>query len=223
MESEGGRTDNKNRDEKKGYGTDSSTKSHDRSDSTTDNKSENRSSNRTDNISDNESDDNMSNKSGNSSDNRSGNRSDNKSGTNQSQGANSARGMQGSTSNATGVNSSGVADSREMMGDKCSINQEAESKYWREAHSTRKYVKNGQGFEEYEPAYRMGWECASKAGSEKTFDMAEPKMKSQWESSKDESGLTWDNAKMAVRDAWERVKESAQGSTSSSSKNDARR
>lgn len=144
-------------------------------------------------------------------------------GANQSQGTTRPVGMQGTSSNATGVNSAGEQETRETMGGKGSINQETESKYWRETHSTRKYIQDGYTFEEYEPAYRMGWECAAKPGSEKTFEQAEPKMQTQWDSAKGKSRLAWDHAKMAVRDAWERVKQTAQGETSSSSRSDVRR
>jgi outer membrane lipoprotein SlyB len=77
------------------------------------------------------------------------------------------------------------------------IDPTAEEAYWRDEHRNRPYYKADYSYEDdYLPAYRYGY------GSSETGD--ENSLRSGWESSRGKSRLTWDEAKLAVRDAWDR-------------------
>jgi uncharacterized protein (TIGR02271 family) len=83
------------------------------------------------------------------------------------------------------------------------IDPTAEDAYWRENHATRPYA-SGASYDEYQPAYRMGWESSQRYKGH-TFDQAETNLQSDWERTKGKSELTWDKAKFAVKDAWDRT------------------
>jgi uncharacterized protein (TIGR02271 family) len=83
------------------------------------------------------------------------------------------------------------------------IDPTAEDTYWRENYKTRPYAASST-YEEYAPAYRMGWESSQRYKGH-TFDSAESNLKADWERAKGKSRLTWDKAKFAVKDAWDRT------------------
>ena len=68
--------------------------------------------------------------------------------------------------------------------------------YWQAAHSQGNY-------EDYAPAYCVGTiGCAQYGGS---FEEAEKSLWANWERIKGDSHLTLDEARMAMRFAWERA------------------
>jgi uncharacterized protein (TIGR02271 family) len=84
------------------------------------------------------------------------------------------------------------------------INPTAEDSYWKDKYKSRPYVDPGAPYEEYQPAYRYGWESQGHYQG-KHFDQVEADLKSGWDKAQDKSKLGWDKAKHAVRDAWDRV------------------
>ena len=94
------------------------------------------------------------------------------------------------------------------------IDPTAEEAYWQENYASRPYVQQGSSYEEYRPAYRYGWECRSQSSGER-FDDVEAKLARDWEHRRADSSLSWENAKHAVRDAWDRI---SGGSTGTSKK-----
>jgi hypothetical protein len=89
-----------------------------------------------------------------------------------------------------------------------SLNPTAEDEYWRENYRSRPYVEQGSVYEEYQPAYRYGWESRGRH-EDKSFEEVEADLRSGWHKVRDKSKLEWDKARHAARDAWDRV-----GSTS---------
>ncbi|MEO8676025.1 MAG: hypothetical protein ABI569_10625 [Casimicrobiaceae bacterium] len=87
---------------------------------------------------------------------------------------------------------------------KAATDAAAEHAYWRDNYTDRPYVTKGATFDEYGPAYRYGVDSYAQYDSD-TFDQAEPRMMRDWETAKGTSNLTWENAKHAARDAWQRV------------------
>ena len=83
------------------------------------------------------------------------------------------------------------------------VNPTAEEAYWRENYSREPYYEKGRTFDEYAPAYRLGLTCRSRY--QQDWDAAEPKLASEWESSRGGSSLSWPQAKLASRAAWNRV------------------
>lgn len=85
----------------------------------------------------------------------------------------------------------------------------AEEAYWREKYASRSYVTQGASFDDYGPAYRFGSDSYRRADG-RTFDQLEPDMKRDWESNKGASSLTWDRARHASRDSWQRISDSVE-------------
>lgn len=84
------------------------------------------------------------------------------------------------------------------------VNPSVEDDYWRNNYHTRPYVSSGTNYEDYQPAYRYGWESRSQHAG-RTFDQAENDLSRGWEKAKGKTELTWERAKHATRDAWDRV------------------
>ena len=83
---------------------------------------------------------------------------------------------------------------------------ETEDNYWEENFSSRPYALGPDYYDKFRPAYRYGFESA-RDGLGRTWDDAEPDLRSGWERFQEESGdaSAWDEIKSAVRDAWDRV------------------
>ena len=84
------------------------------------------------------------------------------------------------------------------------IDPTVEEAYWRETYSSRPYVNNGASFDDYGPAYMYGVENYPRYAG-RSFDEVEPELGREWQRAKGKSSLTWDNAKHATRDSWQRV------------------
>lgn len=98
---------------------------------------------------------------------------------------------------AGGLAGKGVAES---------VNPTEEEGYWRENYKTRPYFQSGRGFEHYNPAYRYGWESASRADYHgRRFDDVENNLSRGWTSARGTSKAEWNDVKNATRDAFERV------------------
>ena len=86
------------------------------------------------------------------------------------------------------------------------IDPTVEDEYWRSNHAAQPYVEPGRQYEDYQPAYRTGYEAYSRhATAKKSFDEVEPELKSEYEKSYGGAGLAWDKAKPATRAAWDRA------------------
>ena len=83
------------------------------------------------------------------------------------------------------------------------VNPAAEDAHWRSAFQNETYVKSGNTYDDYAPAYKLGYVGAGFHHGD--FASAEPHLASQWESAKGNSKLTWQEAKEAVRAAWHRA------------------
>ncbi len=90
------------------------------------------------------------------------------------------------------------------------IDPTAEEAYWRESYSSRSYVAADSNYDDYRPAYEYGWQSRSRYAG-KTFDQAETDLQRDWESNRGKSTLSWDRAKLATRDAWDRIETAIPG------------
>jgi hypothetical protein len=90
------------------------------------------------------------------------------------------------------------------------IDPTAEEEYWRENYSSRPYVREGEDYATYGPAYRYGWESYP-AYSGRGFDDVEPDLRDEWERSGRGRELEWGRARGAARDAWDRVERALPG------------
>jgi hypothetical protein len=87
-----------------------------------------------------------------------------------------------------------------------SYNPTAEDAYWRENFRTRPYVGPEDTYEQFEPAYRYGWESRMEHAG-RTFEEVEPDLQQRWTTAAPD--LVWGTARHATRDAWDRLGASA--------------
>jgi hypothetical protein len=90
------------------------------------------------------------------------------------------------------------------------IDPTAEDAYWRENYRDRPYAERDVEYDAYRPAYQYGWESRSQYRGRR-FDEVEPDLARGWHARKGQSSLTWDRAKLATRDAWDRVERAMPG------------
>ena len=100
-----------------------------------------------------------------------------------------------------------------------SIDPAAEEAYWRENYSSRPYDTRGATFNEYRPAYSYGVD-AHRRFQGQSFEQAEPELMRDWDRVKGMSSLTWEDAKHAVRDSWQRVSDFVESATPGDSDHD---
>jgi uncharacterized protein (TIGR02271 family) len=86
------------------------------------------------------------------------------------------------------------------------VDPTTEDAYWRENYKTRPYFAKDRDYNDYAPAYRLGWESRS-TSKYKTFDEAEPELRTRWERENAKTGLGWDKARLASKDAWDRIEQ----------------
>ncbi|HET8645286.1 MAG TPA: hypothetical protein VFO85_07340 [Vicinamibacteria bacterium] len=96
---------------------------------------------------------------------------------------------------AGGLAGKGVAES---------VDPTVEDQYWRENYKARPYIDQGADYDAYRPAYQYGWESYGQYRG-RSFDEVEPNLSRDWDNRPDRGRLGWEKAKMAVRDAWDRV------------------
>jgi hypothetical protein len=90
------------------------------------------------------------------------------------------------------------------------VNHDREDAYWREAHRSEPYYNPERSYDDYAPAYRMGWESRAKYDGG-TFDQYELAFRNDWDTMRGDSRLDWEEAKHAVRAGWHRVERALPG------------
>ena len=90
------------------------------------------------------------------------------------------------------------------------VNHDHEDAYWREAHVREPYYNPQRSYDDYAPAYRMGWESRAKYDGG-TFDQYEPAFRNDWDNVKGESRLGWEEARHAARAGWHRIERALPG------------
>jgi hypothetical protein len=82
-----------------------------------------------------------------------------------------------------------------------------EEEYWRENYRNRPYSKEGVDYSEYAPAYRYGWEAATREDyRNRTFEDVEPELQREWEADIARYQRPWSDMREAIRDAYNRVR-----------------
>lgn len=85
------------------------------------------------------------------------------------------------------------------------ISWPVEDAFWREHYSTRPYAIADRGYAYYRDAYRYGVETCLKHRGLSWDDHIEANLARGWLQSRGTSKATWEQAKPAVYDAWERT------------------
>lgn len=84
------------------------------------------------------------------------------------------------------------------------VNPTLERAYWSQNFSGRSYVEHGSSFDDYGPAYDYGVNMRGKY-SGRDFDDVESHLSSDWSDNRGASSLSWERARHAARDAWNRI------------------
>jgi len=86
-----------------------------------------------------------------------------------------------------------------------SVNPTVEDAYWRENFRTRPYYTKGREYDHYAPAYRYGWESATRHTGRR-FEDVESDLSKGWTSFRGKAATEWNDVKQATRDAFERAR-----------------
>jgi len=86
-----------------------------------------------------------------------------------------------------------------------SVNPTAEENYWRDNYQQESYYRSGTTFDDYAPAYRLGWDASSRYG-DRSFEDIESVMEHDYTTLRGQSRLEWEDAKHATRAAWDRIR-----------------
>lgn len=90
------------------------------------------------------------------------------------------------------------------------IDPTVEDAYWRKTYSKESYYQTGLSYDDYAPAYRIGYQGRAKYAGRK-FDDVERDLETGYNSAKGVSKLDWEKAKHASRAAWDRVERAIPG------------
>jgi hypothetical protein len=86
------------------------------------------------------------------------------------------------------------------------VNPTVEDTYWREHYRDEPYYEDQYPYEEYQGAYRTGYEGYGQWGaSGKRYEDVEPELRKNYESNYGKSRMSWEKARLAARAAWDRV------------------
>jgi hypothetical protein len=85
------------------------------------------------------------------------------------------------------------------------IDPTTEDNWLRENFKSRPYVRKGETFETYHPAYRYGAEAEAKYG-EGDFNVLEPDLQRGW-NNQEGTIMPWEKVRGAVKDSYERTAE----------------
>ncbi|WP_406624902.1 PA2169 family four-helix-bundle protein [Acidovorax sp. SDU_ACID1] len=88
-----------------------------------------------------------------------------------------------------------------------SIDPTAEDAYWRDTYEREPYYVAGRTYDEYRPAYELGWSAVGRY--EGDFEAVEPQLSRDWGHARATSPLEWEQARPATRAAWDRARGSA--------------
>lgn len=115
-----------------------------------------------------------------------------------------ARAASQSPESCTTAGGDGVAGGQGRKGNVNDVDALREDAYWRDNFAGQTYVEQGASFVDYGPAYGFGVTSYGRYPG-RSFEEAEPEMAGSWSGDRRGSSLSWEGAKQAVRDAWNRI------------------
>jgi len=84
------------------------------------------------------------------------------------------------------------------------IDPEEDDAYWAEHFRERPYTSPHSAFKLYQPAYQYGREAVTQHDG-RSFDEVEEELEERWPEVRGNSRLSWNRARSAVRDSWDRT------------------
>lgn len=83
------------------------------------------------------------------------------------------------------------------------INPTAEEAYWRQAYRSEPYYRSEFTYDDYGPAYRVGYTGPVRRNG--GFEQLEGELQGDFDRVRGKSRLRWEDAREAIRAAWRRV------------------
>lgn len=90
------------------------------------------------------------------------------------------------------------------------IDETVEDTYWREQFRSEPYYQAEYGYDDYAPAYRLGYRSYGEYAGRR-FEDVEPELRSAYEADHGSSRLGWERVKLAARAAWDRIERAMPG------------
>lgn len=84
------------------------------------------------------------------------------------------------------------------------VNPTAEEQFWSVSYRDEPYFKSGYSFDDYRPAYRVGYE-GYRLHPGKTYEEVEDFLRDEYIRNRGNSRLAWEDARAATRSAWSRL------------------
>lgn len=84
-----------------------------------------------------------------------------------------------------------------------SVSPTDEEAFWRNNYTRESYYEAGHTYNDYGPAYELGWSYRARYGDD--FGNYETQLATDWEGQRGASKLSWAQARNASRAAWDRV------------------
>lgn len=80
----------------------------------------------------------------------------------------------------------------------------AQDEFWHDHYHLEAYYVSGRGYDQYRPAYELGWRAALQYPGD--FASVMPVLEAQWQRDRGTSLLDWRQVSGAVKAAWERMR-----------------
>lgn len=90
------------------------------------------------------------------------------------------------------------------------IDPTAEEAYWRESYEREPYYQSGMTYDDYAPAYRLGYESRGRYAGGR-FEDVEKDLATDYQARRGQSRLSWEHGKHAARAAWDRIERALPG------------
>ncbi|MBI1274668.1 hypothetical protein GC177_01700 [bacterium] len=81
----------------------------------------------------------------------------------------------------------------------------AEEAYWRSNYNTRPYATTTTTYTTYEPAYRYGYDVYTTYNGRPIDQISDEELRAGWMKAHSNTTLTWEQARPAVKDAYDRL------------------
>jgi hypothetical protein len=132
----------------------------------------------------------------------------------------STAGLPPTATSTSGMRQAAASATASGMRDTSSRSWDDHRDYFRMHHSET--YGSTAGYDEYEPAYRYGWDIGSSGRYRgRSWNDVEPELRSDWERRYPQGGA-WDRFKMAVRRGWERTSDAVESAIPGDSDRDGR-
>jgi hypothetical protein len=90
------------------------------------------------------------------------------------------------------------------------VNPTEYNKYFESNYRNAPYYSAGRDWSDYEPAYKYGYDTYGQYRGQR-FEDVEPQLERDWNSTKANSRLAWNEAKGAVKEGWHHIERALPG------------